>query len=65
MATTIRIELRERATGEREMWTNLADILKWLEELPASTNNRIMLPVALEIRHMLVVAIRNAEVISP
>jgi hypothetical protein len=58
---TIRSELRKGAEGEAEMWTNLGDILTWLDSLPAQTNNRIAAAVAQEIREMLFESVKDAE----
>ena len=59
---TIRSELREGTEGEAEIWTNLGDILDWLDELPERTNNRIAAAAALEVRQMLFDSVSNAEV---
>jgi hypothetical protein len=58
---TIRNEMRE-VDGEPEIWTNLGDVLDWLETLPQHSNNRIAAGVALEIRQMLLDQVSNAEV---
>jgi hypothetical protein len=58
---TIRSELRE-VDGEPEIWTNLGDILEWLDSLPEQTNNRVAAAVAGEIREMLFNTVENAEV---
>jgi hypothetical protein len=58
---TIRNELREGDEGEPEIWTNLGDILTWLDSLPAQTNNRIAAAVAQEIREMLFDQVQSAE----
>jgi hypothetical protein len=59
---TIRSEMREGAQGEPEIWTNLGDILTWLDSLPAQTGNRIAAAVALEIRQMLYESVVNTDV---
>jgi len=58
---TIRSELRVGDEGEPEVWSNLGDILLWLDSLPAETNNRIAAEVAHEIRDMLFDSARGAE----
>jgi hypothetical protein len=47
--------------GKPEIWTNLGDILDWLESLPKWCNNRVAAGAALEIRQMLFDQIGNAE----
>ena len=56
----MRHELREGEKGEAEVWTNLGDILEWLDSLP-NTNNRIAASVALEIRQMLYESVVSAR----
>jgi hypothetical protein len=56
----IRSELRV-VDDEPEIWTNLADILDWLDTLQAHTNNAIAASVAGEIRDLLHASIGDAE----
>ena len=49
----IRHELRENDEGEPEVWTNLGDVLNWLDRLPEHTDHRIAAAVAAEIRPIL------------
>lgn len=58
---TIRSEMRLNDQGAPEMWSNLGDILDWLEELPALTDNRIAGAAALEIRQALLDSFDDAE----
>ena len=60
---TIRSELRE-VDGEPQVWTNLGDILDWLDSLPEQTNYQVAADVTREIREMLFGAVENAEVVQ-
>lgn len=53
MAGTIRNEIRMNNQGEGEVWTNLGDILDWLEELPSHSNHPVAAGAALEIKQAL------------
>jgi hypothetical protein len=60
----IRNELREGPNGEPEVWTNLGDILAWLDSLPEHTNNRIAAVVSQEIREMLHRSVGDAKIVT-
>ncbi len=51
MTVNIRGEMRDE--GDGEIWVNLGDVLKWLDELPTQANSPIAAGVASEIRTML------------
>ncbi len=59
----IRSELRTNDQGEPEIWTNLGDVLDWLETLPGNTPSPVAGSVALEIKRMLLEQIPNAKVV--
>lgn len=59
----IRSELRKDERGEPEIWTNLGDILDWLETLPSQTGSPVAASVALDIKRMLMEHIRDAQVV--
>ncbi len=60
----IRSELREGENGEPEVWTNLGDLLTWLDSLPEKTDNRIAAAVTMEIREMLFNMVGDAELVQ-
>ena len=49
----IRNEPRVNDEGEPEVWTNLDDVLDWLQSLSEQTHDRIAANAALQIRQML------------
>jgi hypothetical protein len=57
-------ERTREVEGEPEIWTNLGDVLHWLDSLPEHTNHRIAAEVALEIREMLFNSVKNAEFVT-
>jgi len=60
----IRNELRKNDAGEPEVWTNLGDLLDWLETLPTHTQSPIAAGTALEIKRMLLESFENAELVA-
>jgi hypothetical protein len=60
---TIRNEMRMGVDGEPEVWTNLGDVLEWLDTLPENTHNRVAAATALEIRQMLLDQVTNAPLV--
>jgi hypothetical protein len=58
---TIRNEMRVDENGEPEIWTNLGDLLDWLQTLPEQTAHRVAGNVALEIREMLLDQVTSAK----
>jgi hypothetical protein len=61
--TKMRSELRV-VDDKPEVWTNLGDILDWLQELPTHSKTPIAAGVALEIRQLLLDSVDNAEMIQ-
>jgi hypothetical protein len=53
--------MRENDKGDPEVWTNLGDILTWLDELPRWTGHRVAADVAAEIRQMLYDSVVRAD----
>jgi hypothetical protein len=56
----IRNELRQNDQGKVEVWTNLGDILDWLDTLPSAARSPVAAGTAMEIKQMLLDQFDNA-----